>query len=443
MNRYTRKFPLFIALAFLLISCDERKARLEYLVRDNSLNGYYSLDKNSVTMYRSPGDKKNGIAECVLYSDEYRLYGRLFNKYDLSAMCGIYSGKGTSRFTDDMRSIAASANPALKSDRYHPLGGLTVALDPGHCARTFEEAVREGKYLLIKNGTETIRFFESELNLRTAILLGSMLEADGASVIYTRPVNADNKNDCSRYRLPASKAREMGWINADTEKRIISGLASQKELFNYYSRVSDLACRAENINKAAPDISLSIHYNMTFPVQDSLRRLKEISSIMENNNGSDREKLLEIEDVVRRTRESDVNYSVVFVPGAFMAGELGSVEARMNFLRLIVTDDLDRSIKLGVCIADQFRDKLNVDGVDGGFACSDNRYTGEEGVFARNFRMTRLVAGPVCLGEPLIQNHPKEAKDLSPVQNGEIPERIRQVAMAYHDAIVRYAREMK
>ncbi len=443
MNLHFKTYVALSILALSLVSCDEREARLKYLVRDDSLNGYYSMDKNSVTIYRCPDDKKKGVPECILYNDEYKLYGALFRKYDLQAMCGIYSGKGTTRFTDDMRSIAVAAEPSRLKNRKRPLEGITVALDPGHTARSFEEAVKEGKYLLIKNGKETIKFFEAELNLRTAILLGSMLEADGASVIYTRPVESNGRMKPVKFSLPVSRARELGWINADTEKRITRGQASKNELFNYYSKVWDLARRAEEINKQSPDITLSIHYNMTFSGHDSQNRLKEIGTIMDNPARSDRDKLMAINDILYRTRESEVNYSVVFVPGAFMSGELDSIEARMNFLRLIVTDDLENSVRLGSCIAKEFSKKLDVDGVDGAFACSDNRYTGEKGVFSRNFRMTRLVAGPVCLGEPLIQNNPKEAKNLSPVQNGEVPERIRQVAAAYHAAILMYALETK
>lgn len=438
-----RLVHLSLAALFILpfTACDDREKHVKYLVRDDSLNGYYTLDKNSVTMYASPADKAAGRIECVLYSDEYSLYGSLFHRMNLTDLRELYMAKGAGRFPSSMTNMPArAAVPALQHGG-KPLAGLVVALDPGHSARTFNEAVREDKYLLMKDGDRVIRFFEADLNLRTALLLGTMLENDGATVLYSRSEDPA-KPPVDREPLSPDVACKMGWIQPDALKRIKTGLASGRELYFYHSRISNLSERAELINLASPDITISIHYNMTGAQKDSFRRLQNIRGIMDRYDLSERDRLSAIDEILKSTAETDANYSVVFVPGAFMAGELAGVEARMNFLRLIVTDDLDRSVKLGTCIAEQFEKKLDIPQPASGFSCSDNRYTGEKGVFARNFRMTRLVAGTVCLGEPLMQNYPAEARNLSPVQNGQVPERIKAVADAYHAAILKYARGM-
>ena len=61
------------------------------------------------------------------------------------------------------------------------------------------------------------------------------------------------------------------------------------------------------------------------------------------------------------------------------------------------------------------------------------------GVFSRNLCITRLIKGPICYGETLIQNNEKELINLS--QNDEVvdgipcPHRVIDVANAYYEAI--------
>jgi len=62
-----------------------------------------------------------------------------------------------------------------------------------------------------------------------------------------------------------------------------------------------------------------------------------------------------------------------------------------------------------------------------------------KGVYARNFRMTRLVRGTLCLGEPLQQNNILEARELAVISEGGVPGRVRTVARAYYEAIRTYA----
>ena len=62
-----------------------------------------------------------------------------------------------------------------------------------------------------------------------------------------------------------------------------------------------------------------------------------------------------------------------------------------------------------------------------------------EGVFSRNLCLTRLIKGPLCYGETLIQNNLQEALALSgqetTVQGIPCPQRVVEVSQAYFEAI--------
>ena len=127
------------------------------------------------------------------------------------------------------------------------------------------------------------------------------------------------------------------------------------------------------------------------------------------------------------------------MPGCFLRGELETLESRIELLRLVLSDDLEESIRYSKYVVDNFSSYLDLQ-------ATNDRYPGayragicRRGVYARNFRMTRLVRGPLCLGEPLQQNYMKEALHLSAINTGKTPDRVLAVARAYYNAIRKYA----
>jgi hypothetical protein len=48
------------------------------------------------------------------------------------------------------------------------------------------------------------------------------------------------------------------------------------------------------------------------------------------------------------------------------------------------------------------------------------------------------VRGTLCLGEPLQQNNLREARELAAISEGRVPDRVKTVARAYHEAIRKY-----
>ena len=62
-----------------------------------------------------------------------------------------------------------------------------------------------------------------------------------------------------------------------------------------------------------------------------------------------------------------------------------------------------------------------------------------DGIFCRNLCLTRLVKGPICYGETLIQNNLQEALELSQhqtmIEGIPCPKRVIDVAEAYYETI--------
>ena len=136
-----------------------------------------------------------------------------------------------------------------------------------------------------------------------------------------------------------------------------------------------------------------------------------------------------------------------FVPGSFEAGELSDPESRFDFLRLLLTDDVERSIIASDCVGRKL--ELNVKAqlakpTDAAYLTTACRSTKKRGVYARN--LTRMVHGPIIYGESLYQDNWTECVLLNnrtmldvPSQTTTSP-RVIKVAEAYYAGILDWAR---
>ena len=171
----------------------------------------------------------------------------------------------------------------------------------------------------------------------------------------------------------------------------------------HYNRL-DLRERARVINEYQPDLTIAIHYNA-----------------------------IDCEETIEPTKD---NFNLIFIPGAFCRNELTSVEDRFHFLRLVCTQDLESSAYFARTLVDVFSKHLKVSPFS---SPMQNSLSEAAGVFSRNLCITRLIKGPICYGETLIQNNEKELINLS--QNDEVvsgipcPRRVIDVANAYYEAI--------
>lgn len=268
-------------------------------------------------------------------------------------------------------------------DKRANLKGAKIAIDPGHLGGPY--AKLEGRFI----DTGDQKFDEGTLNYLTALQLKELLENEGVEVLLT-------KDGIGRgaYEIDVEQ-----WLEENTRK---------PSFRDTYNRL-DLQARADKINAFKPDLTVIIHYNA------------ELQPL------------------------SDKNYNMVFIPGAFRNKELSTKEDRLQFLRLLLSFDLEDSLQFSRLVMDQLTQELGVppvtenDHVD---YLETSAIKMSPGVYARNLFLTRNVLSPLCYGETLIQNNKQELLRLSNTDGAiagiPCPSRIKRVANAYFKAINDY-----
>jgi N-acetylmuramoyl-L-alanine amidase len=288
-----------------------------------------------------------------------------------------------------------------KPPRKQGLHNVKIAIDPGHFGGAYAEL--EERYIHIPaeetKNNQAIRFNEGDLPYLTALELQRLLESEGATVIVTREAigRGTVQDDFIQWLENANFPPDM----------------SLSKIFrNYYNR-EDLIARAKKINEFSPDVTIVIHYNSHSTNNDS--------------------------------HLTESNYSLAFIPGAFGKGELNTVEARYELMRLLLTNDLEESLKLSEYITAQFVKQLGIPLI---VETEKTSYTDKvcllqkPGIYSRNLALTRLVHGPVCYGETLIQNNQDEvyrlAERTTSISGVPCSGRIKEVARAYFEGIKEY-----
>jgi len=151
--------------------------------------------------------------------------------------------------------------------------------------------------------------------------------------------------------------------------------AEEKDIMGRFFTPEDLRERARVINRFQPDLTLIIHYNV-----DAL-----------NWESRDDEGFF---------TPTGQNYLMAFVPGSFMAGELVEPDQRLAFLRLLISDDLEKSISLSKAFVNQSTRYTGVPIVSRtyplGYLHNASIYTGFPGIYARNLGLTRMISSPLC-----------------------------------------------
>lgn len=319
--------------------------------------------------------------------------------------------------------------------------GLYVALDPGHFGGDLESARMEARLVKISAadmGTkQDVVFSEADIAYCTALFLKQMLEERGAYVMITRPYGAGAiGEDFSSWISTGGFLRSVNLMykNKDISKEyfdLLNGAYKEKdtngakrnELFQFYKFV-DFKERANKINEFTPNITISIHYN----AHD------------DNKFYGDRY-LHPVQD----------NYNMMFVPGAFLFNELTKEDQKLDFLRLLLSPDIENSITLADLILQEHEAILGVPRRTdvGGNSRMDKSviYTDKPGVYARNLVLTRMPRGTVVYGESLLQDNFQEAlllgkRDITVTDPsvGTLPtsSRVKQVALAYFKGIERW-----
>lgn len=309
--------------------------------------------------------------------------------------------------------LASSPHTKVQSILPHSLKNLRIAIDPGHLGGDF--ALIEQRYVKMINtkpseAKESIFFKEGTLTLLTALLLEQWFQEEGAQVFLTK----DNEGEAVYDRTFFEWLAFEGYKFAPAT---IQGLQFQKtypQLFSTYYNRLDLQARANKINGFHPHLTLIIHYNA--------------------HGGRD--------PFTQENIPENYNYNMVFIGGSFCRGELSTPANREEFIRLLVTDDLDQSMLLSEQVMHQFTEKTHIPPVDPKdpvpYLKSVSLQLGN-GIYARNLFLTRTIHGPLCYGESLCQDDREECIRLNEndlvINHIRGPKRVEQVARAYYEAV--------
>jgi N-acetylmuramoyl-L-alanine amidase len=404
-----------------------------YIDRDSALGDFYSIDLYGISIFPGANEKKNNQPEYRVNWNDLPLYKNIIASAPREEAKAIMLEKGKRPFLPEFVKKYALPPEYLRPQptAQLPLRGIKIALDPGHIASDTAIGRMEDKYLLFKTlsgkDSVTVSIAEGMLTWKTANALAVLLRSQGAEVLLTRKraeITAFGKT-YAQWRKEDFDRTLDSLMKEDpsdlTLRKIKAGkIKNENIIFRNVFRDAELRKRSELINAFHPDLTVIIHYNVD-----------------EKNKPWN--------------RPSPKNYCMTFIAGSFQAGELGDPERRFDFLRLLLTDDIENSSRIAGLTALQFKSELEVplaktaDATYLGASCID---AGLPGVYCRNLSLTRLVQGTLVYGESLYQDNVNECllltKKMPFKAEGEQSisgnKRIDEVAQAYYKAIMLWAK---
>lgn len=416
-----------------MLSCQDQarlklSKRVGYLVKDTLLYDHFLMDYDGVSSYRTLAHKENNRADFKIYYHEIPTFAALFKKLPPQIALDTCYQKGV-RFFDETfttRMLKKKIdNRIIGSDQ--PLEGIKIAIDPVHIGGSHKMAEIEHKLVkVITNSGDTLLIDEGLVTLATARLLAKELRRLGAEVLLTRYKVGESAVGKSYFRWLKEDFRD--WVAKDyadgalerKDAEYLKFSAGQEYIYNQYFKMKDLKARAQRINRFKPDLTVMIRYNV-----DEKNWIKRDTS-----------------DFMRTTK---MNYALAFVPGAFMNKELASKRDRVEFMRLLLTDNFEKSVDFSQILLKNINYKLGVPAILATgkyeFLKNSSVYV-EKGIYSRNLSMTRLVHSPLSYGEVLCIDNVNEAIELSKVVvidgNLQASRRVEQVADTYVASILEY-----
>lgn len=316
------------------------------------------------------------------------------------------------------------------TDILKSLKGKKIAIDPGHIGGDMSTAMAESKYLKIISGGKVYPIIEGNLTLAIALVLKEKLEKEGAIVMLTR-----TKKGTSVLGMSLDS-----WIQDSfpqfLDKKIASGEipASQKNYYRYktskrtkfwkFFRKLDLEARAKKINEFEPDITFFIHLNVD-------------ASNKRNKSGW--------------TVPTEKNFNMSFVQGSFMKSELDSLDERLDFLRILLSNEYTKSEKFSTFFINNASKNLEVsipknNKLESVFYLESSCLkTNSLGVYSRNLSLTRKVRGTICYGETLFMDNKNEFMSLIDskldFEKSNFGEKIYKISEVYFQSVIDYLQE--
>lgn len=413
-----KRIILFLAIfisttSFAQIDYQKRAEKnLPYLIRDEVLLPQIKIGEEGVQMY-APNNLNT--PELIIKWEDADAFLSLARKSESVSQGDIFSAKN-------------KGDQNTKYKKPTSIKGMKIALDPGHFAHNMEIAVMEGKFMKINKHDvglkKDIAFHEADLAWETAYILAKRLEKRGAKVFITRK-KAKSTFGCNFKQWKKKEFKKT--LSADLNNKNINRdkynwylkKAKDKDIFRYMTQ-KDIINRATIINNFQPDITINIHYNASSDRTDTQGNFPAIAN----------------------------NYCMAFTGGGFMKNELNTAAARVHFLRLLLSHDLEQSIALSAAIIKHHKGKAKVPIIPNKnkvrYLQNNSVYGDAPGVYCRNLALTRTIIGPLCFGESLMQDNINEAVILNLKNYKEsgvkTSSRVKLVVDAYEAGILEYVK---
>ena len=389
----------------------------KYLDKEKALSAYYSINASGISMYESSQNKLKNTPEFHINWNQIADFNSYIKNNTVDQAVETYKTGNCDKISSFKKVTNSTSISSSKS-----MNGLKIAIDAGHIAGDMEMGEIEKKSLKFKRDSinrlnDSIEIAEGALTFATAKLLKDKLEAEGAEVFMTRTFNNSSafgvtfdswlKTD---YKATVDSLHKIGKLT-DKQYQFFTGTkASKRDKFRVIFKDIELEKRAEIINNYKPDFTIIIHYNVD-----------------ETNTGWE--------------KPCNKNFNMAFVGGAFMKNDLSSPAKRFEFLRLLISDDLEKSIALSSAVVTSFEKNLNVKTAtikDAKYLSEGCLPTTQNGVYCRNLQLNRYIHSPLVYGETLYQDNINECALLNKECDKTKNERVKQVAEAYFQGVWNY-----
>ena len=362
--------------------------RLKILIKDKELYDIIKIENNKILIYNPLNADQ---PETTIYFEEINYIQNTFKKLSNQEIVEFYKNKSNNKIDEKHYSFVIKSNSKIDIKAKKPLTCIKIAIDPGHIAGSYKEAKIEWRAIEFTNG---IQLYESELTYFTAYFLKDTLQKLGAEVIMTRKkhgLTAFNKTYSDWLENDFKQSVEQDFKNKNidsTFKDFLLNKANKISIFHNYFKRKDIFERAKIINNFKPDITIIIHFNV---------------AQWDNNS-----------KIWQPVRE---NYTMSFIPGAFLKNELDSLESRAYFLRLLLSDNYSKSIELSNQINKFFKQNLNIPTVSENnkldYLTENCNLIKYEGIYSRSLLLSQLLKSPICYSEALCQDNIIEYELLS------------------------------
>lgn len=352
-----------------------------YINYHGSLNNLVEISSEKIVFYNL---KKQ--AEFVLAKEDWQKFAYLLKTLPEDSLEKIYLDKNL---------LNLYYLPKNRPGKKAHLNTLKIMIDPGHIAGNMNMAHTEQKFLHFTKQNhpslkqDSIDIAEGMLTFQTAGILKNMLEEKGITVALTRKENGTSFGCTYQEWMKNFKKKTLdsllstNKITAQKYKQLLSEPAS-KFFINFFKDY-ELQQRARVINAFKPDLTVIIHYNVD-----------------EKNTDW--------------KTPSDKDFCMAFIPGCLIADNIKTLPAKINLLRLLLTDDLDESEKISSLVVEQLSAQLNIPvakKTDASYLSEHCIAAPANGVYSRNLALCRMVQTPLVYGECLYQDSENEYNDLT------------------------------